>query len=443
MKSIDSLVKNLLKYAKRPEWEPLLFDIWHEHLDHAADVLGISAEAVTGAIEENDWHQHLFGLVFEDFATRGSVDVPSFARVYLQRAGWREAPQARRYLEAMADSSLGLYEVVEVQRERGLKLRDLVNDGAPIFVREKAATLDAARWDVLAARVVEEGEGQVLTGGILLLERQSAKALAEVLKRAQDRRSTKRRALQVEDLPLLVTAAWLSEAIDGLRQDEVSDAEGEPLLFGKAKLPLKAEPGEIARRLDTAREWRRTGVDPSSWVLVGGSARTLKKGSGRYRVISQLPTGEVIFGHAELAGDHLEFSANSHESMESGIARLRDVLGDAIGSAVTVYQPPHLVSESDEGAQPDLSEELSAEELASIKQALFDRHYRETMRSRIPALGDKTPRQALRSKVGRQKVLDWLKEMERSEARRASQTGEKAYDFAWMWQELGLFSERE
>jgi len=443
MRSIDSLVKNLLKYAKRPEWEPLLFEIWHEHLDHAADVLGISAEALTGAIEENDWHRYLFGLVFEDFATRGSVDEPSFARVYLKRAGWRESPRARRYLEAMADSRLGLYEIVDVQRDRGLKLRDLVDVSAPIFVREKAATRDAARWDVLAARVVEEGKGRVLTGGILLLERQSANALAEALKRAQDRRSAKGPAPEIENLPLLVTAAWLSAVINGLRQDEVSDAEGEPLLVGKAELPLEAEPDEIAGRLDAARDWRRTGTDPSSWVLVGGSSRTLQKGGGRYRVINRLPTGELIFGHAELAGEHLVFSANSYESMERGIARLRDVLGDAVGSAVTVYQPPDLVRESGEGAQPHLSEELSAEELASIKQALFDRHYRETIRSRIPALGDKTPRQALRSKVGRQKVLDWLKEMERGEARRADQAGEEPYDFTWMWQELGLLSERE
>ena len=95
MKSIDGLVRNLLKYARRPEWKPRFDEVWHEHLGQAADHLGMATDALADLVEQEGWRDHLFGPVFEDFATRRLADGASFARVYLKRAGWREAPRGR------------------------------------------------------------------------------------------------------------------------------------------------------------------------------------------------------------------------------------------------------------------------------------------------------------------------------------------------------------
>ena len=51
-------------------------------------------------------------------------------------------------------------------------------------------------------------------------------------------------------------------------------------------------------------------------------------------------------------------------------------------------------------------------------------------------LGGKSPRQAVRSKAGRQKVVEWLKYLENQTAHRAADDGMPAYDFGWMWEEL-------
>ena len=451
MKSINSLVKNLLKYSRRPEWERRLTEVWQDHLDHAAEMLGMPTETLAALIDDSEWHDHLFGLIFEDFATRELADEPSFARAYLKRAGWREAPRARRYLEAIAGSQLGLYEIVEVEREHGLKLRDLVREGATIFVREKSATRTLNRWDVIAARVVDQVSDRVLTGGIVQLERDCANKLVDALKqieqaeRIPDLFDTAGRSGQRGDaLPILVSSAWLSTAVDRTGEVEISNAEGEPLLFGTAKLPLKSRAEAIARQLDAAGKWQREDAKSFSWVYLGGSAMTSEDRGGRYRIVQSTPTGEVILGRAELTGDLLIFTANSKGRMERGLARLRDLLGDSVGPPTTAFDRIDVDTlRDDRDKRPDPTPELAPEELARIKQELLDRHYRQTIRSRIPALGNKTPRQALRSKAGRRQVLDWLKELERGEARRAVQTGETPYDFSWMWQELGLLSEGE
>jgi hypothetical protein len=71
----------------------------------------------------------------------------------------------------------------------------------------------------------------------------------------------------------------------------------------------------------------------------------------------------------------------------------------------------------------------------------MDTHYRKCLDEKIPALDDKTPRQCVKSKAGRKKVVEWLKYLENQEHRRASSKNMPPYDSSWMWQELGL--ERE
>jgi hypothetical protein len=114
----------------------------------------------------------------------------------------------------------------------------------------------------------------------------------------------------------------------------------------------------------------------------------------------------------------------------------------SIGRPVASYQSAEAAMASPNRVPQQPPEDIPAAELAAIKLEFLDQHYRETLRSRIPALDDKTPRQALRTKNGRQRVIAWLKYLENGEARRATQTGEEPYDFSWMWKELGLAQER-
>lgn len=57
-------------------------------------------------------------------------------------------------------------------------------------------------------------------------------------------------------------------------------------------------------------------------------------------------------------------------------------------------------------------------------------------------IGNLVPRQAVATAVGREKVIGWLKYLENGERRRAQLEGTPAYDFTWMWHELGLINQR-
>ena len=61
---------------------------------------------------------------------------------YLRRRGWRETAPARRYLEALSDSTVSLYEVVDIDRGRSVTVRDL-NRPLPALSAEKRGSCAA------------------------------------------------------------------------------------------------------------------------------------------------------------------------------------------------------------------------------------------------------------------------------------------------------------
>ena len=66
----------------------------------------------------------------------------------------------------------------------------------------------------------------------------------------------------------------------------------------------------------------------------------------------------------------------------------------------------------------------------------MDRHYREVLDQPVPALGNETPRAAVKTDSGRLKVADWLKLMENQTAKSDGAMG--SYNFGWLWTELGI-----
>jgi len=74
---------------------------------------------------------------------------------------------------------------------------------------------------------------------------------------------------------------------------------------------------------------------------------------------------------------------------------------------------------------------------AEIVQTFYERHYRGWLDEPLPALDGRTPREAASLKSGRAKVIALLKDMENHSARERLE-GRPAYDFGWMWGQLGL-----
>jgi len=131
---------------------------------------------------------------------------------------------------------------------------------------------------------------------------------------------------------------------------------------------------------------------------------------------------------------------NSLERAERGRDVLQVLLHNLIGPPLSKLQTPEQVMADETHQQGDRKRDptdtIDPKIAAEIIHSTLDQHYRQCLDEPIPALDDKTPRQCARSKMGREKVIEWLKDLENNELRRAADQGQEPYDSSWMWDEL-------
>ena len=457
-----------MDWAGRIEWSDQQAAVFDAHLIPVCEHIGISPEELTQELAMHGFESMLFGIVFEDFVSRRlPPDGRNIIDDYLQRRGWRESIPGRRYLQQLRDSVLSLYEVVEISPGHHCDLRDLVRAGEPFRVHERMGTQSLVKWDRIAARVMVMNDQRVFSGGILPFPAESAQDLIKVLSKAKKR--ARKELSQVADengLPktwLLAdleelflrdactdfTRIWLIHILEGLRKPlpKLVNRDGDSLLFTKTRFSFPAaQTEEITQRLDDAPDWERKKTNDQSWLWLPGPAVTANK-PGPDIAIETFQNGQqLISGSLEMKPGVLMLTSNSRERMERAQAALGLLLHGLIGPALSMLQTPEqLLAENAANRQGDGQQEstdnIDPEIAAEIVHNMLDQHYRQCLDDPIPALDNKTPRQSMSTKKGREKVVEWLKHLENSELRRAASQGQIPYDSGWMWDELKLEKE--
>ena len=463
----DKAIRNIMKWAARPEWSDEQATVFDAHLSPLCDRIGISQEELAEELAEHGYNGMLFGIMFEDFLSRRlPPDDKNIVDDYLKRRGWRESVPGRRYLQQLRDSVLSLYEVVEVSPGRHCDLRDLVRDrdGEIIRVFEHMGTQNLVKWDQLAARVLKTSGRYVFSGGILAFSREASQSLLRVLTESQkqfntelsrtaDKETMDKILSSVDQAELFLqnscpafTSTWLMHTLDRINQPlpEIVNRDGEALVFTETRFPFLAEQREeIAERLDAASEWERDLPDEHSWIWLPEPDANSNKSQHGIAIDTFQAGQHPLNGTLELKPGMLKFTANSMERAKRGQDMLEEFLHGLVGPALSTLQTPEqLMKEHETHDQGDgnrkPSNTIDPEIAAEIIHNTLDQHYRQCLDEPIPALDNKTPRQCARSKKGREKVLEWLKHLENNELHRAAGQGLAPYDSRWMWEELKI-----
>ena len=169
----DKTIDNLIKWSANEEWNPFREQVFAEHFDMIFDRFDTTKEEIADLL--GDSFGMVFGCVLEDFFTARFGDKgDNIIDDYLKRRGWQEKISAKRYLEAIRDSVLSLYEVVDLDPGHSMTVRDLVLGGDTITVEEKLGSETAARWDRIAGRIVTVNKKVYFTGSLLLFPHEVA-----------------------------------------------------------------------------------------------------------------------------------------------------------------------------------------------------------------------------------------------------------------------------
>jgi hypothetical protein len=76
--------------------------------------------------------------------------------------------------------------------------------------------------------------------------------------------------------------------------------------------------------------------------------------------------------------------------------------------------------------------------MAEIIEKAIHQSYANWPDEPIPALGGKTPRQAIRTPAGMERVKGLLRGYEASETQQARREGRRAISYAFLWKALGI-----
>ena len=331
----------------------------------------------------------------------------------------RSLPAAQRsLLQRLAPARLRLYEVQEVRPDEGLALLDLHSAATP-WVRQHMGTHQIARWDVVALRLAPVEDGVLeLYGGAYLFHPEHKRDLLSALRREE--RALQRAGASDDDalfrrFALVAHRRWL-DLFRSVSGPSLVTAEGDPVEFTKSLFDIRDEAAlraAIGRRPDFADS-----EDGYTWIepLSGGQMRAL--------------------GHLRIADGHLIVEATSRARADRVRAVIEVAAGDAVRYRTTRYESVESALRSERDHRP-LSPVEPTAEAAQVVRGLKDSHYRSWPDTPLPPLGGRTPRHAARLKTIRPRLIDLLKEMQRHEDRAATPNA-PAYDFEWIWRELGL-----
>ncbi len=316
-----------------------------------------------------------------------TMDVLLFDRGWFDRLlavrGPLLPPEERALAEAWRSTRRSLYEVVAVRPGTGVTMRDLATDAAPVDVDDRSLARTAEPLDLVFLRLRPNVDGRLLATDGILVPR-SRRAFVSDLVRSKD---------------AIGQLRWISFPTPAPR---LQNMEGEPILLVTASYRL-ADP--VAAGLALARTLRKDedGVFTESVVRRG---RDWTRGTIR------------------IAGETATIEANSKKRADRLV---RTLLKAAPGARLIKREergPEEALDEhrasAEEGGDPGgLLDPAEHPELQEVLDRMLRDYERRWVDERIPALGGRTPRDAVRDPAGRREVLALLDDME-WEARRAA-----------------------
>lgn len=153
----------------------------------------------------------------------------------------------------------------------------------------------------------------------------------------------------------------------------------------------------------------------------------------------KLGPGFLHLGHIRFEGNKLVLEVNSRERLERGKKLLIEILGSLVRHRLDDFRDVRKTLEDSTDKEPPdktAGDEIPPDIQAELGAQFMKDYMCQWLDDNIPALGNKTPREACRTKSGREKTRELLKSQENILLHQHE--GSAVYDFSEIYRELGL-----
>jgi hypothetical protein len=348
------------------------------------------------------------------------------ADMLLGRGGPLFSAEQRQWIELLTSSRLGLYEVVDVVPGESLLLKDILfPQQAPVLVRERSGSRDAARLDLMAVRILPVDDHHELSGAAYSIPRQrSFDLIAELRNELQG--LTPDDATDVKEiLSVIIPARWLEWFVRPLEIPQILDRyTGEPILLITDYYQVEDW---------TALEQALSGETDVEGSRSEGWDCLFEGDDGLQRSRLSINSGR--------RPDQIEVSYRTQQYADEGRPWFEAVAGTAvIFRTRQIADPKGMLSQAKPSKAPKTAvrDEMPPEVIGEVIEQSIRQHYADWADQPLPALDGRTPREAIQNPEGLEQVKFLLHTYEHGEARQAKAQKRPTVSYEFLWQELGI-----
>jgi hypothetical protein len=334
---------------------------------------------------------------------------------YLARVGQRLDPIARAYVEACCATPFSFHEVIECRPGEALRLRDvLLGDEREVSERTGSRTLRAG--DLVFAKVVPiEGMHLIEGMGPVAVPPAEKPQIIELRKKIGSQGDLfAAELLRDWDIELRELYLSIADRLLAPQLPELRNTDGDALQMHTLIFDLD-EPEAAFESLKS--------------LAAGMSAEEIESGAQRdaagkllSAALPWLRADRTALGSIRIEGARLTAEVNSAERAAALRMLIEARLGSSAHAKPSVVRSVQSMLAREPTPQEDKQHERRAKEQAELAaqpevQAavaeLLRKHYRAWVDDRIPALGNRTPREAVRDRDGREAVEALISQIER------------------------------
>ena len=339
----------------------------------------------------------------------------SLAALYWRRHGERLSPTERAFIESAVTSPLCFYAVTRTVPGSEMAMRDVLT-GSEVVVRERSASGMVQPGAILFTRIVTVEGTSIMSGCAPLVIPPEWHLpiidFRERFARGKGRMLT-REALRGMDIELRELYFYIEDQVWNPKLPELRNTDGDRLVLTVLTYRLRCSPSAAFERLKSLARAATADVgdllsDASldeSGELKAVTIPWVKRGNRLHQ-----EWDNTTLGTLEIDGDRLQVHVNSNRRARRIEREIAKRLGaDAALETRTADSVEKLLAEHKETPR-DRLEDLEQErlqqqpEVQEFLRQQSERHWEAWIDTRLPALGNRTPRQAARTPDGRERL---------------------------------------
>jgi hypothetical protein len=332
----------------------------------------------------------------------------------------------RNWIQQLSQRPLRLYNVTDVQPGESMTLCDALEvEAKPMVVFERSGSQSIHPGNLMGARIMRVDDHFELSGAAYPFSMMAGNTAASRLLDSAHELEHLCGLAQAQSLVLM--SSWLDQYLLPMSMPSMVDVySGEPIVSITDHYRV-LDWQILARRLQNCADIEGD--------LANGWARIMECEDGQRR-----PSLSINLGKKP---NQIEVFYITQSYADQGRGWLESLAGDALVMITRKVSDPanwarRRKKSGTSVSRPPSVPDLDPQDLTEVIAGVIHRTYANWCDEPIPALGNKTPRQAIQSAAGMERVKGLLRSYEFSEKEQARQQGRAEVSYDFLWAAIGL-----